>query len=124
METEKINSYKDLKVWNIGMKVASDIIKLSEKFPNNQKFIITSQIQRSAISIPSNIAEGYSRDGTKEYIYHISVALGSLSELETQLLLSEKVGFCLAKDIEKTLEELTVLGKMLKKLSLSLKAKL
>ena len=119
----KIFSYKDLEVWKLGMQVAKDVYVLARKLPAEEKFGLVSQMQRAAVSIPSNIAEGHARDGTGEYIYHLSIAQGSLAELETQLLLANDLGFCEVSTVQPLFENLTKLGRMLKSLSLKLKDK-
>lgn len=81
---EKIRSHKDLQVWQEAMVLVTEIYRLSENFPESEKFGLTSQIRRSAISIPSNIAEGFARKGNKELIQFLYISIGSLSELETQ----------------------------------------
>jgi four helix bundle protein len=119
----KISSYKDLEVWKLGVKTAEAIFILTSSFPAEQKFGLSSQMQRAAVSIPSNIAEGYARDGTGEYIYYLSVAMGSLAELETQLLIARNINLCKPEQINGIFGNLTSLGKMLKALSLKLKSK-
>lgn len=123
IKQEKINSYKDLKVWQLGMSIAENIYKLTAKFSSEHKFGIAQQMQRSALSVPLNIAEGYSRDGTGEYLYFISVAMGSRSELETQLQLSVNVSLVSKNEVQNLFADLEILAKMLKKLSISLKNK-
>lgn len=80
---EKIRSHKDLQVWQEAMVLVTEIYRLSENFPESEKFGLTSQIRRSAISIPSNIAEGFAQKGNKELIQFLYISIGSLSELET-----------------------------------------
>jgi len=86
-------THKDLIVWQKSVDLVVDIYKLCEEFPATEKYGLSSQIQRAAVSIPSNIAEGAGRNSTKEYIRFLNIAQGSLSELETQLIISEKIGF-------------------------------
>lgn len=101
-----IRSYKDLMVWQKAMELAKSICQATQSFPDVQRYILVSQLQRAAISVPSNIAEGYGRSSEKELARFLNIASGSLCELETQLLLAESLGF-----IEKNeLEELTVLS--------------
>ena len=80
-----IESYKDLIVWQKSMNLVEDIYKTTHAFPLKEQFVLTSQIRRAAISIPSNIAEGYGRNTTKNYIQFLTVSRGSLLELETQI---------------------------------------
>ena len=120
----KVNSYRDLKVWQVGMETAAMVYKLTEKFPKQEAYGLTSQVQRAAVSIPSNIAEGHARDSTKEYLRALSIARGSLAELETQLLLSESLGYLTNVDLESVLSKAAEIGKMLNALQQSLKTTL
>jgi len=120
----KIKSYRDLKVWQVGMEIAAMVYGLTEKFPKQEAYGLTSQVQRAAVSIPSNIAEGHARDSTKEYLRALSIARGSLAELETQLLLSESLGYLTNVDLESVLSKAAEIGKMLNALQQSLKTTL
>jgi four helix bundle protein len=86
---EMVNSYKDLLVWQRGMDLVVTVYQITARLPASEQFGLISQMRRSAISVPSNIAEGYGRQATGEYRHHLSIARGSLLELETQLVLSE-----------------------------------
>ena len=89
----QIKSYKDLLAYQKGYELVKMLYALTKEFPPSEKFGIVTQIRRAAISIPSNIAEGYMR-GSKEYIQFLKIALGSCAELETQLSLSKDLKFC------------------------------
>ncbi len=115
-----IKSYQDLDVWKIGMEVAIVIYSLTAKFPSDERFGLVSQIRRAAVSIPSNIAEGHARKSRIEFRQFIFIALGSLAELETQLLLSNKLDFISKEEIEGIMLQLNTLCKMLRGLSKSL----
>jgi four helix bundle protein len=84
----KTNSYKDLIVWQKSYRLVLEIYRISEIFPENERYGLVSQIRRAAVSIPSNIAEGYGRNYSKEYKQFLSIAYGSVCELETQYLLT------------------------------------
>lgn len=88
-----INSHKDLIVWQKGIQLCKIIYKETDKFPKSEIYGITSQMRRSVISIPSNIAEGRSRTTTKDFLHFLSIALGSASELETQLEIAKELSF-------------------------------
>lgn len=109
-----IQSFKDLIVWQKSFELVEKIYQLSPKLPKDEKFGIKSQIQRAATSIPSNIAEGYSRNSRKEFFQFIGIARGSGAELETQLLIIKKV---YGVDVAAELELLTEIRKMLTVLS-------
>lgn len=101
-----MKTHKDLDIWKIGIQLVDDIYHITRNFPENEKFGITSQIRRSAISIPSNIAEGAARSSKKEFIQFLYISLGSLSELETQLIISKKLKFLKNDDILQEIEGL------------------
>lgn len=88
-----MRNFKELKIWQKGFEIAAKSFKLTASFPKEEKYGITSQITRAAVSIPSNIAEGSSRSSEKDYNRFIEIALGSTFELETQLLISQAVSF-------------------------------
>ena len=88
-----INSYKDLIVWQKSIILVTDIYKVTRDFPPQETYGLTSQIRRAAVSIPSNIAEGNSRNTKKDYSQFLRIAYGSAAELETQFLISKKLGF-------------------------------
>ncbi len=88
-----MRNFKELKIWQKGFDIAVDCFKLTEDFPSEQKFALTSQINRSGVSIPSNIAEGSSRSSEKDYNRFLEISLGSCFELETQLLISQAVKY-------------------------------
>ncbi|MBL0103725.1 MAG: four helix bundle protein [Bacteroidetes bacterium] len=87
------NGYKDLIVWKKGIELAEAIYKHTEGFPKKELFGITSQLRRAAVSNPSNIAEGWSRDSPKYFIQFLNIAKGSLAEVETQLILAGRLQF-------------------------------
>ena len=105
--------YKDLLVWQKGMLLTKLVYKLTMKFPADERFGLTSQMRRAAGSVPSNIAEGQARYGTKEFLQFLSHAEGSLAELETQLLLSIELQFATNEDVTSALREIDEIQKML-----------
>ena len=88
-----MKTHKDLDVWKKSIDFVTLIYKTTANFPNNEIYGITSQIRRSAVSIPSNIAEGAARTSLKEFDYFLSVSLGSISEIETQLIISQNLEY-------------------------------
>jgi len=86
-----VNSYKDLLVWQKGMQLVKELYLLTDRFPKDELYGLTSQMQRAAVAIPSNIAEGYLRNHRKEYVQFLSIALGSAAELETQTLICKSL---------------------------------
>ena len=85
--------HKRLKAWQLGMDIAEDIYKISGRFPSEERFGLVTQVRRSAVSIPSNIAEGAGRNTKKEFVNFLYIAQGSLSELDTQLELAKRLKF-------------------------------
>ena len=90
---ETMKDHKDLDVWKLAVDVVVDVYQLSKVFPREELFGLTNQVRRAAVSIPSNIAEGAARNTKKEFVQFLHVALGSASEVETQLIIAEKLGF-------------------------------
>jgi four helix bundle protein len=121
---EKAKHYKDLLVWQKGMTLAKDVYSLTAKFPADERFGLISQMRRAAISVPSNIAEGQARQGTREFLQFLSHASGSLAELETQLLLSVEMKYCASADVESISVLVSELQKMISALRRSLEGSL
>ncbi|MFK6999456.1 four helix bundle protein [Flavobacterium oreochromis] len=88
-----INSYKDLLIWQKGIVLVVRVYKLVKSFPQEELYALTSQIKRAAVSIPSNIAEGYGRNTDKSFSYFVDISRGSLNELETQLIIAKELDF-------------------------------
>jgi four helix bundle protein len=118
-----LRSYRDLLVWQKAIELAILIYQLSDGFPRTEIYGLTSQIRRASVSIPSNIAEGYGRGSRKEYLQFLFVAQGSLKELETQTILSERLNYATAAQADRILSESEVVGKMLGSLIRSLRPK-
>jgi len=118
-----ISSYRDLRVWQAAMQMAEEVYSLTATFPQREMYGLTSQVNRAAVSVPSNIAEGHARDSRKEFLRHISIAMGSLAELETQLELSVRLKFIERKVLEPVFNLVDGVGKMLRGLQKTLKAK-
>ena len=111
--SDGINSYRDLKVWQRGMDLCATIYKLTQKFPADERFGLTAQLRRGSVAIPSNIAEGYGRMHTGDYRRLLTMAFGSLMQVETQLLLAERFGLV---EVKEALDQCDQLGRMLNKL--------
>lgn len=111
-------THKDLDVWKLSIDLVLLVYTLVEGFPESEKYGLGSQLKRSAVSIPSNIAEGAGRSSTKEFVRFLDIANGSLSELETQLIIADKLGYGEVKDILEN--DLIIIRKMIYKLKKSL----
>jgi four helix bundle protein len=111
-----ISSYRDLVVWQEAMNLAEAAYRLTERFPKEETYGLTSQVRRSGASVPANIAEGYGRDSKGAYLQQLRVAQGSLKEFETHLLLAERVGLVDTAELAPSLVKSETVGKMLRSL--------
>jgi four helix bundle protein len=116
--------YQDLLVWQKSMDLVDTIYNHTGNFPKDEIFGLTSQIRRSAVSIPSNIAEGHARSSTKDFLRFISIGKGSLAELETQLLIAVRREYIALESVDKILNECGEVNRMLTGLQKALKAKI
>lgn len=90
---EKIRSFKQLRIWNKGIEIVEDVYRLTREFPKEEQYGLISQMRRAAVSIPSNIAEGFKRFHSKEYRQFLHITLGSAAELETETIIARKLGY-------------------------------
>jgi four helix bundle protein len=118
-----MRNFKELKIWQKGFQLATNCFKITATFPQQEKFGLVSQINRAGVSIPSNIAEGSSRNSDKDYNRFIEISLGSCFELETQLLIAQELNFGDKNIREETLLLIAEEEKMLTAFSKSLTAK-
>ncbi len=112
--------YSDLQVWKKAVDLVTDIYRLTAVFPADEKFGLVSQIRRAAVSIPANIAEGHGRKATNAFLNHLSIANGSLMELETHIQVSLRLGFVSEPGIIDILSKTEEIGKMISGLRNSL----
>ena len=117
-----INSYRDLRVWQEAMDLAVATYKLTSVLPREEVYGLSSQLRRSAASVPANIAEGYGRNSTGSYVQFLSTSRGSLNELETHLLLSACLGLVPQETVDEVISNATKLGKQISALIRSLKS--
>ncbi len=108
-----MHNYKELKVWQKARVLVSEIYKVTETYPKIEKYGLISQIRRAAVSIPSNIAEGSGKSSQKEFIRFLEIANSSTFELETQMILSQDLGFVKIEDFEKLQNQITEIQKMI-----------
>jgi four helix bundle protein len=120
----KYQSYRDLIVWQESINLVENIYQTTKSFPKEEMFGLTSQIRRSSVSIPANIAEGYGRNHTKEYLNHLSIANGSLSELETHIIISLRLNYINEENYHIIWNHLQTIGKLLYGLRKSLNSSL
>ena len=108
-----VTNYRDLLVWQRSMDLVERIYRITKKLPDGERWGLTSQMCRAAVSVPANIAEGYGRQATGEYRHFLSIGRGSLSELETHILLCQRLGYIEAKEVTSVLSEVEEILKML-----------
>lgn len=118
-----IESYRDLIVWQKTMDLVVATYRIASRLPPNERFGLASQMRRAAVSIPANIAEGHGRRHRGDYLHSLSIANGSLKELETHLLLTIRLNYCGAADVEPVLQQAFEVGRMLAGLIQKLKTK-
>ena len=116
----KSSDYRQLKVWQKAMDLTVEIYSLVNKFPREENYALSDQMRRSVVSIPSNIAEGQGRNSAKEFVNFLSIARGSLWELETQIEISERLHYIDSGQKNKVYEQTEEIGKMLNALATSL----
>ncbi len=109
----EIKDFKDLKIWEKGMRIAENCYSLTKKFPKEETYGMTQQIRRASVSIPANIAEGCGRRSSGDYARFLNIAQGSVNELETHLLLSVRVQLCTFNDVESIINELKEESRMI-----------
>ncbi|MFC1813884.1 four helix bundle protein [Thermodesulfobacteriota bacterium] len=118
-----IRSYRDLEVWQKSMDLVVVCYQITRKFPRNEIYGLVSQLQRAAVSIPANIAEGRHRQHSKEFLQHLSFAYGSLAELETHILIAERLNYINKSKSEKILGKTAEIGRMINGLKKSIEKK-
>ena len=121
--TAPLKSYRELTVWRDGIALVKACYLVTRAFPKDELFGLTSQIRRSAVSVPANIAEGYGRGTRRDYVRHLMIAQGSLKELETHLIIAAEVGHTPQAGIDPVLGRCDQLGRGLGALIRSLRAR-
>jgi len=117
----KVKSYKELDVWKKGIEIVDRVYKITGNFPQKELYALAFQMQRSAVSIPSNIAEGFARSHSAEYRQFLHIALGSCAELETQLIIAQRRNYSAQKEIYNLQEDLDHESRMIMNLIKSLR---
>jgi|SRR6516225_9315056 four helix bundle protein len=119
-----VTSYRDLLVWQKGIELVIACYRVAESFPKTELFGLCSQLKRAIVSVPANIAEGHGRRSTKEFLHHLSIAYGSLMEVETHLQIALQLGFIDVQTLNSHLERSQEVGRMLNGLMRSLRRKM
>ena len=109
----KVKTYKDLVVWQKSMDMTAMLYQLVKKLPKEETYALSDQMRRAAISVPSNIAEGFGRSSTKEYLHFLFISYGSICELETQLILSSRINYLSKNETQPVMDLLSEIGKMI-----------
>src|SRR6476620_6481042 len=115
-EQSKIRNYRDLAVWQRGMDITLAVYNATKLFPDDEKFGLTSQLRRAAASVPANIAEGHGRSSTKDYLRHLSIAVGSLAEAATFVELAGRLNYGSVDELRRIFELIVEERKMLRTL--------
>ncbi len=113
MNSEKIRNFKDLRIWQQSIKLVEEIYRVSKEFPKEELYGIVNQIRRSAVSLPSNIAEGFVRYHNKEFRQFLFIALASSAEVETQLIVSNKLEYITKQKLHELSESIDKLNRMI-----------
>ncbi|MGP1311052.1 MAG: four helix bundle protein [Phycisphaerales bacterium] len=111
--SETINSYRDLVAWQRAMDLVELVYRLSSSFPPDERFSLTAQVRRAAVSVPSNIAEGYGRGSRQDYLRFLRVARGSLFEVETQALVARRLGYTSDEQTRELQEQVNAVARVL-----------
>ncbi len=113
MNSKKIRNFKDLKIWQESIGLVEEIYRITKKFPKEEFYGIVNQIRRSAVSLPSNIAEGFMRHHNKEFRQFMFIALASSAEVETQLIISHKLKYITKQELDELSENIDKLNRMI-----------
>ena len=101
-----MKTHKDLDIWKMGITLAECVYKVTAKYPKEEVYALSSQMRRAAVSFSSNIAEGAARSGNKEFLRFLYISLGSLSELETQIVIAQRLGYAKSEELVELIESL------------------
>ena len=123
-ENMSLQHYRQLIGWQKAMELVKSVYELTNQFPKDEIYGLTSQLRRAAVSVPSNIAEGQGRESTREFLHHLSIAYGSLMEVETQILIAESLAYIGQDDARTILERTAETGRLINGLVRALKQKL
>ena len=118
-----LSNFKDLDIWKRAILLVKTIYKITKKLPKDEQYGLISQIRRASVSVPSNIAEGFKRRSDKEFAQFLNISLGSLAELETQIIISCELDYIKEKESDAIIEEIESINRMISKLYKKLKSK-
>ena len=112
-----IRNYRDLVVWQRAMELAEDVYRITRRFPTDERFVLTPQLRKAGVSIPSNIAEGHGVHSDRVLRRHLAIAQGSLCELETQVLLAARLGYLQKADLDQVMSRASEVARLITGLS-------
>ena len=115
-----IHGYRDLRIWQLGMSLVEDVYRVTAEFPRAELFRLSSQMQRAAVSVPANIAEGFTRGYTREYMHHLAIAHGSLAELATHAEIARRLRYLSPTSATQLLTDAELLSRRVRALRTSL----
>jgi four helix bundle protein len=115
-----VQSYRGLLAWQKAVEMVKSVYQATKQFPKDEMYGLTSQLRRAVVSVPSNIAEGQGRNSTKEFLHHLSIAYGSLMEVETQLIISGELDYITKNEVSQLLNKTAEVGRLINGLSKSL----
>jgi four helix bundle protein len=118
-----IDSFRELEVWQVSMDLVVECYRLTAGYPPEERFALSRDTHRSAVSIPSNVAEGHNRHALRAYLNHVNIALGSAAELETQIEIALRLGYLTASDVRAVSAKVKRVGQMLRRLQQSLEGR-
>ena len=104
VDARRNGGFKDLAAWQRGMDLVAQVYAATRSWPNEERFGLTSQVRKAVVSVPSNVAEGHARSGPREFLHHVSIAFGSIAEVETQLLIAKRLGYLSEEQTQQLLE--------------------
>jgi four helix bundle protein len=114
-------NYRDLETWKRAMDLVEEVYEATRKFPKDELYSLTNQVRRATVSVPSNIAEGQGRESDREFLHHLAIAYGSLCEVETQVIIAERLKYLESNETAKLLSRAGEVGRLLNGLSRSLR---
>ena len=121
-DQSSVASYRDLEVWRRGIVLVERVYEVTDRFPDREQYELTSQLRRAVVAIPSNIAEGWGYGSRDQYVYYLEQARSSLLEVETQIIIAERLSYVTEETRDELLEQTTVESKMLLSLMRSLQS--
>lgn len=121
-DQSSVESHRDLEVWQRGIVLVERVYEVTDDFPDREQYELTSQLRRAAVAIPSNIAEGWGYSSRDQYVYYLEQARSSLLEVETQIIIAERLSYVTEETRDELLEQTTVESKMLLSLMRSLQS--